>query len=362
MRTLTLLICVMFGSDSLGTASEESPVRIVYERKSNVFTVHGLSSSQLRTANLRVSVAGTANDSPALLGIQSVQENRLQFHPRFPLDPGLTYHAVLTGKTVGPVRSQFKIPAPKPTQTPEVTDVFPSGDTLPENLLKFYLHFSTPMQQGDSYRLIHLINDDGDEVELPFLELAQEMWSPDGTRLTLLLDPGRIKRGLKPREDSGPALEAGREYTLVIDADWKNLGGKPLKQEFRKTFQVVAADAKQPDISAWTYEVPKANGTGTLTVHFDEPLDHALASRVLTIHDSQGQPVPGQVRLADGETQWKFQPESRWVAGRYQIVAETILEDRAGNSLGRPFEVDISRETKRRPIVPTMRRTFTIPE
>ena len=49
-------------------------------------------------------------------------------------------------------------------------------------------------------------------MDAPFLELDEELWSPDGTRFTLVFDPGRIKRGLKPREEAGPILEAGKSY------------------------------------------------------------------------------------------------------------------------------------------------------
>ncbi len=362
MRTLTLLLTVFCGTHSIGAASEKTAVRVTLDHKANTFEVSGLSSSELKSASLSIFVVSEVDDPPAILGVSSVQENRLQFNPRFPLEPGLSYRAVLTGDDFKSVRRIFKIPVEQPPQTPEVTNVFPSGNKLPENLLKFYLHFSTPMRQGDSYRFVHLMNDDDEEVELPFLEIAQEMWSPDGTRLTLLLDPGRIKRGLKPREDSGPALEAGREYELVIDTNWKNLDGKPLKQAFRKSFRVGPPDSQQPDIAAWKFETPRANGRETLAVRFDEPLDHALASRVLSVIDPQGQPMAGRIRIVRGETQWHFQPDARWTAGEYQLHADSILEDRAGNSLGRPFEVDISREPKRQPIPPVMRRTFVITE
>ncbi len=56
-----------------------------------------------------------------------------------------------------------------------------------------------------------LLNEKGRKLDVPFLEVGEELWDPTGTRLTLLLDPGRIKRGLKPREDLGPILEAGSE-------------------------------------------------------------------------------------------------------------------------------------------------------
>ena len=110
-----------------------------------------------------------------------------------------------------------------------LVQVYPTSDRLPENQLKFYVHFSAPMSRGDSYRYIHLLESENGEVDLPFLELGEELWSQDGTRLTVFFDPGRIKRGLKPREEVGPSLEEGKSYTLRIDADWPDAPSDPLE-------------------------------------------------------------------------------------------------------------------------------------
>ena len=77
------------------------------------------------------------------------------------------------------------------------------------------------MSTGDNYRHIHLLDAAGKAVESPFLEIDQELWDPECRRFTLFIDPGRIKRGLKPREDLGPVLEEGKAgFTLVIDRAW----------------------------------------------------------------------------------------------------------------------------------------------
>ena len=66
------------------------------------------------------------------------------------------------------------------------------------------------MQRGHVYDHIHLLGEAGKPVELPFLELDEELWDPEMTRLTIFIDPGRIKRGVRPLEEIGPALEAGK--------------------------------------------------------------------------------------------------------------------------------------------------------
>ena len=100
-------------------------------------------------------------------------------------------------------------------------------------------------------------------VELPFLEIDQEMWDAESKRLTVLFDPGRIKRGVKPLEDIGPAIESGHSYTLVIAGAWQDAQGAPLKNEYRKAFRVTDADRAPIDTARWTVLSVKAGNSGT---------------------------------------------------------------------------------------------------
>ena len=222
-----------------------------------------------------------------------------------------------------------------------VKSITPSSDTLPENQLKFYVHFSAPMAQGDSYQHVRLLDDSGQEIDLPFVNVGQELWNRQGTRITLLLDPGRIKRGLKPREDLGPILREGHSYMLVIDDSWHDAAGRPLVEPCRKEFHVVAADDTQPDASKWRVQTPRAGTKEPLRIDFDEPLDHAMLLRVLEVADGQERFVAGKIEVGKDEQSWSFSPELAWTAGPHNIFVDTTLEDLAGNSIGRPFEVDM---------------------
>jgi hypothetical protein len=53
-----------------------------------------------------------------------------------------------------------------------------------------------------------------------------------------------------------------------------------------------------------------------------------------------GEVVDGDVTVGADETQWSFTPHEPWRAGAYDLLALSILEDRAGNQIGRAFEVD----------------------
>jgi hypothetical protein len=305
---------------------------------------------------------GDRAEQPAMLGSYRVEKGALRFEPRFPLVPGVSYRAVLhldrlpvraadSGTTLETV---LMIPKPKPAAPTVVAHVYPSKDELPENQLKFYLHFSAPMSRGEAYERIHLLGPDGKEDPRAFLQLPQELWDGEHKRFTLFLDPGRIKRGLKPREDLGPVLEAGKRYTLVIDRRWSDGEGHPLKETYRKTFRVLPPDETQPDPKTWKIEPPAAGTKAPLVMTSPKSLDHALLRRMLWVIDERGEKVPGDVEVTRAETCWRFTPTVPWKAGRYQLVADTLLEDLAGNSIARPFEDD-----ERHPIARS-RKTETV--
>ncbi|MGL5095416.1 MAG: hypothetical protein ACRDD1_07500, partial [Planctomycetia bacterium] len=154
------------------------------------------------------------NDKPVtpMLGKYAVAGTTLTFTPRFPFSPGSDYQALLNhGDPPGRTRDNpiLHFTAPRAEGVaPVVQAIHPTTAVLPENHLRFYLHFSAPMMRGEAYRRVLLLDGYGKIVADPFLELGEELWDPSGKRLTLLLDPGRVKRGLKPREDVGPVLVA----------------------------------------------------------------------------------------------------------------------------------------------------------
>jgi len=196
------------------------------------------------------------------------------------------------------------------------------------------------MSQGNVYKYIHLLNSSDEKIELPFLEVDEELWNPEGTRLTVLFDPGRIKKGLLPREQDGPVLQEGQSYTLKIDATWPDAAGAPLKEGFTKKIIVTAPDVEMPSPARWKITAPNAGSTNPLTLDFPESLDHALLQRLLWIENAGKHVVEGQVRIGNVERQWAFVPNQAWKDGDYRVVIGTGLEDLAGNNVARPFEVD----------------------
>jgi hypothetical protein len=210
------------------------------------------------------------------------------------------------------------------------------------------------------YQHIHLRNDTGKEIELPFLELDEELWDPAMKRITLLIDPGRIKRGVRPLEEVGPALEKGKSYALVIDQAWKDATGSPLRETFQKAFKVGPPDRDPPDPTHWKIQPPKFQTREPLTVTFPEPMDHALSERVIRVIGESGEPVEGKAALEDQERRWTFTPTRSWRRGAYKLAVQTTIEDLAGNNIGKPFEVDLFEGVQRRQDRSTVKLSFEV--
>ncbi len=290
-----------------------------------------------------------------MLGKYRIEANAVRFEPQFAPEPGVTYRAVFlpaqlpgnsaAGNSV--TIATFALPPRDLTPTTVVTQIYPTADVLPENLLKFYIRFSAPMRRGDIYQHIRLLDSTGKAVELPFLEIDEELWNQDFTRLTLFIDPGRIKRGGKPLEEIGPSLEADKSYKLVIDREWRDGNGAPLKESFEKSFRV-GPSARQPiDPAQWKIAAPKADLREALTITFPEPMEHALAQRMIVVTTDLGKTVLGTVALENQERLWKFVPDSAWLRGQYNLLIQTTIEDLAGNNIGKPFEVDVFNSVQR---------------
>ena len=309
---------------------------------------------------------------PPVQGSYQLKGKKLLFEPLFPLQYDINYHATLNVLRGEPltgleriqkskiIEETFRLNKPNLNPSTVVTHVYPSTNSLPENLLKFYVHFSAPMSQGNVYTHIHLYDSKDRKIPLPFLELGEELWNPSETRITILFDPGRIKKGLLPRENEGPVLIQGKSYKLIIQSDWLDASGTPLKESFTKTFSVTAPDNQIPSPNHWTVNAPKAGTKNPLMVDFSEPLDHALISRLIWIETSAQKSIEGSIVIKNAEKHWIFTPKEPWEPSDHKIVIETKIEDLAGNTVTRPFEVDRLEGPKEKTNEEFLRINFTI--
>ena len=160
-----------------------------------------------------------------------------------------------------------------------MSEIYPTSETLPENQLKLYIHFSAPMAGGDGLRFVKLLDENGNEVVDPFLSLGNAFWARDYRRYTVFFDPGRVKRGILPNEQMGRPILDGHRYTLVIDQEWRDAEGLSLAAPYRKKFIAGPPDEIPIDPEAWTVHPPAAGTREPLVVDFTEPLDRAVLIR-----------------------------------------------------------------------------------
>ena len=270
----------------------------------------------------------------------------LVFRPRFPLDAGRRYRAAFNPHLLSETRADasvvttFAIAACLRTPQTFVRAVYPSGDTVPENLLRMYIEISASMSRVDGLDYISLRDEQGKTVPATFLPLDADFWNSERTRYTAFLDPGRVKRGILPNEQMGRAIRAGHRYTIVVDSTWRDANGLPLVATYRRSLQDVASDEQIINMNAWRLAVPVRDAKSALVLSFPEPLDHGLLRRALGVETSDGDAVAGDVVIDSQEREWRFRPHEPWRTGRYRVLVLDILEDAAGNRIDGAFEVD----------------------
>jgi hypothetical protein len=291
-----------------------------------------------------------------VMGRYAVVDGVLRFVPRFPPVPGQPYHARFDGTALSrhvaglPAKNNVVIvtsllvPRSIDDASAYVENVFPAIDSVPVNLLRLYIQFSSPMSVGEAHRRVKLLESGGREVEDAFLVVPnQELWDPEHRRLTLLFDPGRIKQGIRPNEELGLALREGSAYTLVVDSAWQDAEGNPLSARHVKRFTVGPADRESPRTEEWLVTTPNPGSRAPVVLDFPESLDHALLERLLVVKRAQGAvrfDVPGRIEVTLSASRWMFYPESPWQAATYVVEVDTDLEDLAGNNLRGVFDVD----------------------
>ena len=344
MLILTLLLVDNVSSQDLKIDWENNQL-VVSLTDSHVERLNEQSEDLSIAQSLRIRLKSSLDNQ--ILGRVQFNKSKksLTFRPRFPLDAGTILVVEVGNEKSLIAKTEFKIPGANQSKRTRVVQIYPSARKLPANILKFYVHFSSGMQRGNIYRHFSIVDVAADkEVELPFLELEQELWSRDGLRLTLFFDPGRIKRGLKPREQMGPIFVPGKTYEFRISGKWKDSNGREFGKDIVKTFVCTDEDFKTPNQTKWQLSSPATESRQPLTVRFDEALDSALVSRVLSIRRN-GKKIPiKSIEFVQNESQVKLVPAGPWIVGNYVLEIGSELEDLCGNRIGKPFDVDLDKK------------------
>jgi hypothetical protein len=212
--------------------------------------------------------------------------------------------------------------------TPHVVSIAPAAGSIPANALRLYVTFAHPARGVVTTRDLRLLDAAGRMVDGAFMDFGQDLWSPDGRRLTVLFDPGRVKRGVEGDGESAAPLQVGHRFTVEVC-------GKRFAYEVTPAVRTAIAP------QTWRLAVPKAGSRETLTVTFDREMDDALLRDQLEVVDAQGRSQLGQVTTSASGRVWSWRPKHAWRVGAYQLVAGSSLEDVSGNRVGEALDHEV---------------------
>jgi hypothetical protein len=290
---------------------------------------------------------------PNMSGHYLLDDDEVRFIPTFPFDSDVKYRAVFNARPLGFLPTEkamvleFVIPSDqKAPALTEVTHIFPSCDLLPENLLRFYVGFSDSMQRGRAADEISLLDSEGQPVADALYRPPVELWDRTMRRLTVLLDPGRLKRWVGPNRELGPPLKAGQTYSLEIGSGMIDLHGRALRERYRKPFLVGDPVREHISVESWKLLPPNTGSRQALVLLFMSPLDWALLLRTITVRSAEGSMIEGQVVVDQCGKRWSLTPTSPWTAGMYQVCVGSGLEDVCGNSISGAFDRPIRKVSR----------------
>jgi hypothetical protein len=261
------------------------------------------------------------------------------FVPRYPFIDGTAYTVLVEGVPA----AVLVRPQPVAPTTTEVLDILPTATEVPRNLLRLYVWFSAPMSEGYAARHVRLVDDAGDAMLGALLPTEHELWDAARRRLTVLLDPARIKRGLSTHRQIDYPLRYGASFRLVVDDGFRDARGLPLRAGAERQYRVGGEERRRIEPDLWVLTIPSIHTFEPLDVAFERPLDHGLLARCLRVVASDGRRVDGTPQVGREERSWRLAPRKAWAPEGHRLAVDPVLEDLAGNSVIRVFDRDLTR-------------------
>ena len=213
---------------------------------------------------------------------------------------------------------------PLQVQAQSVTSIEPSAPVLPSNTLRFYITFDRPARGLVHQSGIKLLDSNNVPVENAFMDFGQELWSPDGKRLTVLFDPGEIKRGVEAPHSELSPLKENKNYKIIFGT-------------FQHAFRVGPAIRDKLDPATWTILTVEAPAR-SVDIKFDRVMDAGLLEDQLQVQDDEGRPVMVAVQVMAGGLGVRLKPSHPFRKGEYRISISPILEDVAGNRINEALD------------------------
>lgn len=288
-----------------------------------------------------------SEDARPTFGSYRVQDNQIVFTPRFLPDPNIQYLLTFsyeslsklietnTSNSVVSTKIQFNSLNSLATH---VIGLTPGKDSIPDNLLRVYLHFSGPMGFENPYSYIKLLDEEERLVEDAFVELPEGLWNEDRTRLTILFHPGRVKRGVGPNMKQGAILQEGKSYALQISKEWPDANGNRLGQSFEKSIVAKESVRSKMKIKDWKVEAT-CNDSCRVVIYPDHLVDAEMTLRYLELMDSNNLPVAIEVLPRVNGT-IELKSSSILPDRKYRLFIDPRLEDVCGNTFLNSFDYE----------------------
>jgi hypothetical protein len=288
---------------------------------------------------VRPGTAIAAGGLPPMAGRLVHDGADLYFVPRFAFLDGTAYTVTVDGTIAATlVRTR-----PDGMAATEVAGIHPTSAEVPRNLLRLYVWFTAPMSDGYAAAHVRLADDNGGTIGGALLPSEHELWDASRRRLTVLLDPARMKRGLAAHKDTGYPLRTGEPFRLVVDGGFHDAQGLPLRAGTHRRYEVGGDERRHVDPHSWVLTPPRAGTSEPMQVAFGRALDHGLLARCLHVAGPDGEPIHGARHIGAGEQSWQMVPRRAWAPGPHQLIVDPALEDLAGNSVSRVFDRDLTR-------------------
>ena len=316
-------------------------IEVVFNTIDETIAIHNIDVEHFKKNNITVHFGNVPyqQHQSKISGKLSIENSKIKFTPKYGFSSGASYTIFIKEKNTSIKRFLITVPKENLKSTTYIENVYPTASNLPMNQLKLYIEFSDSMKEGFSLDQIKLYKLPGRElVKDAFLESLVELWDTEKTRLTIFFDPARIKTGVLPNLQKGLPLILGNSYELVIQKEWLDYKGVRLVKGYKKIFHISSIDSKQPSIKDWEITFPN-NFKKQLEIDFKEAMDYGLLHSSFVIIDSEGKHVKGKIVIKNNENLWSFSPEGKWEKGKYNIIVNSWLEDLAGNSLRKKFDV-----------------------
>lgn len=282
-----------------------------------------------------------------VLGTYKIEENRILFIPRFLPDSKVIYSITFSSKSlferIGTKPEyqyelseevRFEIPSVQPLGI----KLLPNSKTLPENILRVYLYFTSPMGFQNPYNYLQLKDSTDQIIEDAFVEIPEGLWNSDRTRLTLLFHPGRVKRKVGPNRKKGPVFRSGGTYQLVVKKDLRDANGNSLLEDWKIHFTITDPIRTKMSIDEWQMTTSCQNNC-YLELKTDRLIDSEMMQRFLRIEDENAGAIPFEIK--NEIEQITIHSNQFKIGSSYQLIVNPRLEDLCGNTFLNAFDYPI---------------------